>query len=69
MIQEAEIVPYTSEEDAKKYLQELLNELNKQQTSNKQIKHKGFSNRNSSLISSTEPDLIFTIISNILIYY
>jgi hypothetical protein len=35
MIQEAEIEPYTSEEDAKKYLQELLNELNKQRTSNK----------------------------------
>ena len=35
MIQEAEIVPHTSEDDAKKYLQELLNELNKQRTSNK----------------------------------
>jgi MFS family permease len=35
MIQEAEVMPYFSEEDAKKYLQEVLNELNKHRTSDK----------------------------------
>ena len=35
MIQEAEVMPNFSEEDAKKYLQEVLSELNKQRTSNK----------------------------------
>ena len=35
MIQEAEVTPYFSEEDAKKYLQEVLNELNKHRTSDK----------------------------------
>jgi hypothetical protein len=35
MIQEAEVMPNISEEDAKKYLQEVLNELNKQRASNK----------------------------------
>ena len=35
MIQEAEVMPNISEVDAKKYLQEVLNELNKQRTSNK----------------------------------
>jgi hypothetical protein len=35
MIQEAEVMPYFSEEEAKKYLQEVLNELNKHRTSDK----------------------------------
>ena len=35
MIQEVEVMPYFSEEDAKKYLQEVLNELNKHRTSDK----------------------------------
>jgi len=32
MIKEAELMPYFSEEDTKKYLQDVLNELNKHRT-------------------------------------